>query len=196
MVLVAALTALRVPVATVLDFDALNSEHPLRRIIEAYGRDWEDFEPNWTVVKSAVESKSVFVGGREFAARLTKIAKECDQDASVPKQVLSEIKKLARNASPWERAKDSGISAIPPGELTLGAQRLLKKLSDVGIFIAPKGEMEGFCRSISGHGPRWVEEVRKRDLEKDRELDEARVFVHEINRFLKGTRERLSSEAK
>ena len=45
----------------------------------------------------------------------------------------------------------------------------------------PVGEMEGFCKSIGGHGPRWVQEVlENRDLADDPELETARRFVHEI----------------
>lgn len=191
-ILVAALAGLGVPVATILDFDALSAEQPIRRIVESYGADWGSFESDWVAVKAAVEGKSAFVGGREFVAELRNIAKGCDQNTSVPRETLSRVKKLARNASPWERTKDSGLAAIPSGDATCAAEALLKNLCAVGIFIVPKGEMEGFCRSVGGHGPRWVEEVLRRDLASDKELEEARKFTREVNCFLKDTQERLA----
>ena len=51
----------------------------------------------------------------------------------------------------------------------------------MGLWIVPVGEMEGFCRSVGGHGPGWVQELlNKRDLANDLELLGAREFVSEI----------------
>ena len=51
----------------------------------------------------------------------------------------------------------------------------------MGLWIVPVGELEGFCKSVGGHGPRWVQQViEERDLANDPELQRAREFVSEI----------------
>lgn len=181
---VAALAGLHVPVVTIADFDVLNNDQPLRRIVEAHGATWDTVEADWKAVKLAVESKSAFVGGDEFRREMTSLLKQLPEGEPVPKLVLSKAKALAKRASPWENVKASGLAAVGSGETTVSATRLLGILRSHGIFVAPLGEMEGFCRSIGGHGPRWVEEVLKRDLASDTELADARRFMQSVVAYL------------
>ena len=48
-------------------------------------------------------------------------------------------------------------------------------------WIVPVGELEGFCKSVGGHGPRWVQNViETKELAKGPELSRAREFVMDI----------------
>lgn len=186
-VVIKALYALQVPVATLADFDVLNNEQPLKRIVEAHGGTWSDVDADWKIVKKAVEENKNFTDGDSFREKITKLLQTYATGTVVPKETLKAIEKLTKSASAWSYAKDSGVAAIPPGEPTLAVNRLLEKLKKLGIFVAPNGEMEGFCRSIGGHGPRWVEEaVTKRNLATDVEFASARSYVKEINSYLRG----------
>ena len=60
------------------------------------------------------------------------------------------------------------------------AKKLLAELQKFGIHIVPIGELESFCRTVGGHGPRWVSEVLKRRIKDDPELGEARAFVDAV----------------
>ena len=57
---------------------------------------------------------------------------------------------------------------------------LLDGLRRIGIFVVEVGEMEGFARTVSTHGAKWVAEVLKRDLAGDKELEDARVFSRSL----------------
>ncbi|RON48531.1 hypothetical protein BK666_08895 [Pseudomonas frederiksbergensis] len=184
-IVISALIRLGVPVATIVDFDALNNIQPLRRIVEAHNGDWTMIERDWSSVKKAVEDKAVFLSGDKYRSEVNVQLKRYGTGEVVPKEVLREIKKLTRQASPWDSVKDAGIAAVAPGEPTLAIKRLLSALSSLGIFVAPNGEMEGFCRSVGGHGPRWVEAILQKDIAKDDELGSARTFVRQIVEFLK-----------
>jgi energy-coupling factor transporter ATP-binding protein EcfA2 len=192
-VVVAALVGLKVPVVTVADFDLLNDEQPLHRVVEAHGGAWDLIEADWREVKRAVEAKEAFLGGDQFRKDVQVLLKGYGNGVAVPKEVLRQIKTLARRASPWDNIKSSGLAAIASGAPTVAAKRLLEALRQIGIFVAPSGEMEGFCRSIGGHGPRWVEEALKRDLRTDSEFDDARKFASSIISHLN---DRLSAAAK
>lgn len=185
-VVIRALYALQVPVATLADFDVLNNEQPLKRIVEAHGGAWSDVDADWKIVKKAVEENKNFTDGDSFREKIIKELQTYGNGTVVPKETLKAIEKLTKSASAWSYAKNSGIAAIPPGEPTVAANRLLEKLKKLGIFVAPNGEMEGFCRSISGHGPRWVEAaVTQRNLATDVEFTAARSYVKEINSYLR-----------
>ena len=77
--------------------------------------------------------------------------------------------------------KDAGDAAIPSGDPTQRLNKLRAYLESIGIWIVPVGELEGFCRSIGGHGPKWVQRViEDRELSSDPELEEARNFIKAI----------------
>ena len=179
-IVVKSLRTLGVPVATIADFDLLNNETPLSLIVEAHGGDWSVIKPNWEAVKNTIEQNSNFVGSDQFKIQISAIIKSIPGGTAVEKSVLAKIKNLARNASAWDHAKRSGLASLPNGEPTKKAKALLADLNAIGVFVVPDGEMEGFCRDVSGHGPRWVEEVMKLDLAADTTLTNARRFIGEI----------------
>lgn len=186
-VVIKALVSLKVPVVTIADFDLLNNEQPLRRIVEAHDGVWADVAKDWNAVKKAVEENSTFTDGARFRREVTNLLESYGDQVAVPKETLKQIEKLSRRASPWDNAKGSGLSVIPTGEATVMANSLLATLKALGIFVAPCGEMEGFCRSVGGHGPRWVAQVIKdKDLGTNEELAQARAFVQDVNRYLLG----------
>jgi len=184
-VVITALVGVEVPVATIVDFDVLNNDQPLRRIVEAHRGDWSAIEKDWLAVKSAVESKAAFLGGDEFRADVLAQLKSYGKAEVAPKSVLREVRRLTRRASPWDNIKDAGLAAISAGQPTITANRLLAALRNIGIFVAPYGQMEGFHRSVGGHGPRWVEAVLQLDVETDVALESARVFVRQVIEYLK-----------
>jgi len=74
--------------------------------------------------------------------------------------------------------KRSGSSALPSGDPTKQFNALSAKCSDHRLWIVPVGEIEGFCRSVGSHGPRFVEKVlEERNLATDPELKGAREFI-------------------
>ena len=183
-VVIRSLVALHVPVVTIVDFDVLNNNHPLKSIVEAHQGTWSDIETDWLKVKGAVEQSKAFLDGDRFRREVQGQLATYANDTVVPKDVLKAIRGLTRNASAWDHAKNSGLTAVPTGEPTVAANRLVTALRKLGIFVAPAGEMEGFCRSIGGHGPKWVEAALQRDLAHDLELEGCRTFVRAVNSYL------------
>ncbi len=179
-----ALRALGVVVATITDFDLLNSERTLERIISAHGGDWSVLKPDWQLLKGYIEQNTNFVGAKRFKAEMTNILRDINDDGAVDKQYLKKIRELSRNASAWDHAKRSGVSSLENGIPSQVAEKILNYLENIGIFVNPQGELEGFCRSIGAHGPRWVEEVMKKDLALDKDLRAAREFGEKIARYV------------
>lgn len=180
-VVVRALREVDVPVAVAVDFDVINSDQPLKSIVEAAGGDWTEVQADWNQVKVAIESKKAELSVQEVRSEiesiLSGIAGTC-----FPRSAKDSIQKVFRRSSPWATAKEVGKSFVPPGQPTQAYERFVSNLQRWGIFVVEVGELEGFVRSVGNHGPKWVNEVLKKDLVGDPELSSARQYVEKLLR--------------
>ena len=164
-----------VPVCAVADFDVLADEQPLRSIIEALGADWSQFETDWRIVKMAVDAKRPDLNTadvkREFERALNQVTA-----AILPEKSRSELQSIIRRSTAWSNAKLVGKAFVPSGDASKACDRLLISLRNAGLHVVEVGELEGFVRTESGHGPKWVNAVLARDLATDTELEQARQF--------------------
>lgn len=173
---VRALREVDVPTGVAVDFDVLNAEYPLRQLVEAAGGDWVTVEPLWKLVKDAIDAKKPELSAAEVREEVTKVLKNV-ADAVSLKAAKEEIQKLFRRSSPWAIAKTVGKAFVPSGQPTQAYAELKTKLQDLGVFVVEDGEVESFVRGVGNHGPKWVNEVLKRDLKADAELEAARKYV-------------------
>jgi Predicted ATP-dependent endonuclease of the OLD family len=171
-----ALRNLDVPVRVVVDFDILNDEQPLRRIVEALGGDWSALGAKWRVVKQAIDSKKPELSTDEVLKEISAVTASITTTVFPPDAKRS-IQGILRRSTPWSVAKSVGKAFIPSGDSTIAFEELTELLVLLGLYVVPIGELEGFGRSVAGHGPRWVNEVLQKNLAGDPELEEARSFV-------------------
>ena len=174
-----ALREVDVPIAAVVDFDVLNNEKPLRNIVEAAGLDWSSICADWKRVKTAIDTKKPELSAFEVKKDIEKILSSVSE-GTFPDIAKKSIQKIFRRSTPWATAKDVGKDFVPPGDPTKAYLRLNKALKKFGIFIVEVGEVESFDRTVGNHGPKWVNEVLKKDLAADSGLEEARRFVKEL----------------
>lgn len=175
------LIELDVPVDVIADIDVLNDMGVFKGLVEALGGDWESVAALAQAVKSSIEQHKPWLNAAEIKKGIMSVLDQVPSVGTFPKELKSEIDSQFRKASPWDAVKSSGASAIPPGQPTQQFHELLSRCRAMGMWIVPVGEMEGFCRSVGGHGPSWVQQVfGDRDLESDNELAAAREFVHEL----------------
>lgn len=176
-----ALYSLDVPVDAVLDMDVLNDLRVLQGIVEALGGCWSSIEPSARAVKTAVEEQRPTLSVEEVKKGMRSILDSNVDAGKSLDQLKTEINTQFRSASPWEAVKAAGQQALPPGEATRQFRELQSLCSSIGLWLVPVGELEGFCKSIGGHGPRWVQEViEQHDLSLSPEIEGARNFVREI----------------
>ena len=175
-VVIRALRQLGVPITVVTDFDVLNAERPLRDIFEGTGGDWSRIFGDWHIVKGAVDGKKPELSTSEVRNEITQVLGAI-QDPIFPSVSREKILEVLRRSSPWHQAKSVGKPYVPSGGPTQACDRLLTDLRSAGVIVVPVGEVEGFAKSIGGHGPAWVNEVLKKDLGSDSELAAAQAFV-------------------
>jgi len=174
-IVIRSLREVDVPVCAVADFDVLADQQPLRSIVEALGADWSQFEADWCVVKMAVDAKRPDLNTadvkREFAGVLDLVT-----SAILPDSSRAKLQSIIRRSTAWSNAKHVGKAFVPSGDASKACDRLLTTLRKAGLHVVEVGELEGFVRTESGHGPKWVNAVLARDLATDTELEQARQF--------------------
>ena len=192
--LASTLVQLGVPVDIIADVDILNDVNIFREVVRALaGGECSDLLQLVKDVKGAIEEHKPWLTGMEIRKGIEEILEQVPESGPFPNELRSKIREQFRKASPWDAVKQAGTHAIPSGEATRKFKHLNSLCKAVGLWIVPVGEVEGFCRSVSGHGPRWVQRVlEERDVENDAELEEARKFLVELWAAKQGGGEKAS----
>ena len=178
-VVIKALTDLKVPIKVVTDFDVLNDLNPLKKIFENLGGQWREVEKDWKLVKESIDKKKPPLEVRKLKDKIEEIFKPIDVTI-MPEDAIKEISKTLKQASAWTQAKAIGKQFIPNGDETKAFNRIQKKFQDKGLNILEVGEIENFSKSTGNHGPTWVNEVLKKKLKTDSELELARKFILQL----------------
>ena len=175
------LRALDVPVDVIADIDVLRDEAKLRLLVNALGGDWSEIEQLARAVRTAVENSKPGLSIDQIKQGIRAALSKELPDIAPERHLHSSIEAVFRSISPWDAVKHYGGSAIPQGQATQQFRELQTPLQQMGLWVVPVGEMEGFCRSIEGHGPNWARQViSDRELGKDSELEDARDFVRKL----------------
>jgi hypothetical protein len=157
-----ALAAVSVPVIVIADFDILRDKKDVEKVVTSLGGDFSTVESDLKLVgeslSSDVKPLKKMPLREEFLSRLEGLP-----DLISAKQVES-LRPLLRADSGWDKAKRSGLGAVPQGDAWAACERLLKQLSTIGLLVVPVGELERFAPGVSGHGPNWVTEVLEQQL--------------------------------
>ena len=176
-----ALRALDVSVDIIVDIDVIKDDAVMERIVVALGGNWSLVQPQAKVLRRAIEQHKPWLNSAEIAKGIADVLAKAPATGEFPSDLRGEIDAIFRKASPWDAIKEAGEAAIPPGQPTQHYNALQKLCKAIGLWIVPVGELEGFCKSIGGHGPRWVQQViETKDLAADKELERARDFVQAV----------------
>lgn len=173
-----ALKAVQVPVVVVTDFDFLKEKGDVEKLVDSAGGTFKgDIEDNLTVLQSSLKSSKPL---RKTTLKDAFIAAVDEADDEILTEKDAEnLRAIVRAESGWDKAKRAGKSAVPQGEAYSACENLLSALSDLGILVVPVGELEGFERTIAGHGRVWVAEVLAQGRHKSPGA-EASEFVRSI----------------
>lgn len=185
--LVETLRSLDVPLSVIADIDILSEENAFRQLYENLGGNWEDIKTAWRTIKTSVESVSPPINASQIKQMILSELESVSGTEKFPRDIERTIKNIFRTVSPWDNVKHAGRSALRGSATVSQFNFLWDKCKNLGLWIVPVGELEGFCRSIDArHGPSFVEKVlEERNLETDPELAEVREFVTQIWKFAK-----------
>ena len=154
-VVIGALRALDIPVATIADFDVLRDKQLLKRIVERMGGDWSRFKSDWEVLSGAAAQ----LGAAPLLASVKsgiKARLEQEPGPNLSRDAADAIRTMTKVNDSWTRLKSGGLSMIPQGDASARAKALVDGLAEIGLFVVDVGELERWEPDIVGHGPSWV----------------------------------------
>ena len=176
-----ALRDLGVKTDVIVDIDILRNDDDFERLAYAFGVDWSAIGPMARTVRQAVDARKGGLSAPETVAEIQKVLAGVPMESAFPDAQRRAIEKLLRQTSPWTPVKEGGKAALPPGQPTVQFNAVDTACAAAGLWVVPVGEVEGFCKSIGGHGPQWVQQVLEtKNLALDPELQAAREFVSKI----------------
>ena len=156
---ISALRPMGVPGAVILDVDVLRDSVLLESITNSLGGDWNFMRRDWEIVASAVGQMPVDAPTIESVrSQIDEVLGE-DPTAGLQETQTRRIREITRSRDGWRRVREAGLSAIPNGDATAAAQRLVTSLAEVGAFIVEGGDLESWAPEIGGHGPAFVDQA-------------------------------------
>ena len=167
-----------VPIKAVFDIDFLADKSLVKDTVLAFGGNWDELETPWSRVDAAVRSGVKPKTNEEIKESIRGILDKSAPEA-LPKGDIAEALKQGK---PWSQVKRFGEAGIPSGDAQKEYQLLREGLEKIGIYLVPVGELEGFCREIGLHGPKYVNTLLADVPLDDSKLDDLRTFVEKVHR--------------
>lgn len=143
-----------VPVKAVFDFDLISEGNRLRETVEAFGGDWDKIGELWMRVSSAVLKLST-----PTAEQIKDEVRAIIEKSAVDELPRKDVDEAFRRKSQWAAVKRHGLDGLPRGQVRQECEQMMDLLEQLGVYLVPGGEMESFCPTIGGHGPKFVTEV-------------------------------------
>ena len=150
------LRALNVDVRVTADFDVLRDERTVQGIVDALSGEWAPLSSDWAVATSSLRTPR---SPRRIGDIRPGISAALGEDDSVrlTKDQVDAIKRQLSVEDPWAPVKRQGVSALPPGQETAAAFRLLDALDALGLVVVRSGELESFGTDVEARkGPPWL----------------------------------------
>lgn len=167
-----------VPVKAVFDMDFLSEKSLIKSVVEAFGGTWDDVNPLWSRVDSAVRASNKSKSVPQIKESIASLLKNSNDDELPKRQIIEELKQ----GGLWSEVKKYGVRGIPNGKAQADFSALRDKLEEIGVYLVPVGEVEGFCPEIGGHGPKFVTTLLSTISLDDDRLSELRAFVERIHK--------------
>lgn len=172
------LRAVGVPVKVVLDFDAISDGTFLKKLVTAAGGDWASAEIHWRRVAAAV-NEGTPPNEATIKVQIQGLLNSVSADKLPKKQ---DIEDAYKSKSPWADIKKHGLSGVPNGQARQECESLVDLLQKIGIYLVPSGEIESFCPTQGGHGPKFVTAVLTNVELNSPSLRDLREFTERIHK--------------
>jgi len=183
--IVAALSAVSVPTAVVIDLDVLGKADHLRAIVESLGHEWKKA---WDKLLNTLEAGVQTLAETPSKATIVKAVEESlaetNEEDSPPADALKRISKVARKTGGWSKLKKGGSQMLPSGACTNAYRAIRKILKGQGVFVVDVGELEGWFPTVGNHGPAHVYEVLEQDLMDGEDAKSVKEFMAEVRGYL------------
>jgi hypothetical protein len=191
--LVRQLRAIEVPVLAMSDIDLLETEGELTNAFSAFGADFNKIRPAWRTLSDLMRGEKPVNSVAHVEAVFEKaVAATADKTAALSRDQRETIMEAVRNSTTWTGLRKAGAAWFASEMTTANTERhaaltsaeqafkaLLAAGARVGLYILEGGSVESFSPR-DGSKNVWLENVLKRNLAADPELDAARKFMKKL----------------
>lgn len=167
-----------VPTKGIFDIDFLSDEKLLTDTVIAFGGQTEEIIKIWKEIDANVRNGLKPKTINEINIEIIDICQKSRTDELQKSKIIETMKK----GKAWNIVKQMGERGIPGGDTLKNYNTLIGLLSDIGIYIVPVGEIENFNREISGHGPKYVNQVLTEHSLTDEKFTDLKTFVKKFHR--------------
>ena len=175
------LRSLDVPVSVIADLDILSELSAFKEVVEKLSGSWPDMIGHWSAIKTAVEERRPPFNAEQIVRLIKNEIDDVSGIGEFPKDRERKIKAIFKVISAWDELKHVGRSFLRGASAVQQFDKLDEKCAAIGLWFVPVGELEGFCRTVPGHGPAFVGKIlEEMNLDNDHRLQEAREFVSKI----------------
>jgi AAA domain, putative AbiEii toxin, Type IV TA system len=167
----------KVKTGVIVDIDILNDRSVFSSLIQAKDGDFSEFEADFQIISNFVSSKNVPITLSQFLRQIDVALDGADRDSHFSNDMKKAITKILKQTSYWSILKTVGKHAFQ-GHIRRAYDRIESYAANLGIFIVPVGEMEGFCpENANLHGPDFaIQVLNEFDLLESVEMHELREF--------------------
>jgi hypothetical protein len=174
----------KTPVCAVVDLDIINSEQVLRDLLVLFAT-----EPLITELLGLRTKIAEVVETASDSILITRLQSSVDEWRKKSYTELREARKrlgeIADKASKWKAIKATGVDYFIGPDRTQ-VDDFISKCAGIGLFVVPKGELEGWMNLGVSKGREWNRKALE-DLHNGNCPDKLRQFVEAAVRFLTPT---------
>lgn len=146
-----------VPLIAIPDLDLLNDEAKVKRLVGAFGADWDHRSAEYRIATHAFRKPRVAVSCEQVLFQIKLILEE-SLNEPYTRQIAERVKTAMRvEPSPWQQLKDFGDRAFK-GEAAIAAKSLLDWLDEIGLVLVRAGELERLAPlTAAKKGAEWLD---------------------------------------
>ncbi|MFJ6798884.1 ATP-dependent nuclease [Streptomyces sp. NPDC091268] len=134
--------------AVIADFDILREYGGLRSAFQRLGGFSDALRNDVKAVNDFANGTRVVPTVDGFRSAVKQSFEGSSGHAALTGQMVDHLMKLLKGSSGWDVLKKAGLSGLQ-GDEHAAAQRVLDAAADLGLFIAPCGELESWVRQVS-----------------------------------------------
>ena len=146
---------LQIPTAVIADLDLLKNYAEFSSVYAALGGDLPSNKPLYSVASSQLGDQGAVLPLAEFTNEFRQLIVRIETEHRLSPESRRRGSDLLENAADWSEAKKYGIDKLKGGARE-NTRRLIEECATVGLFLVPKGELEGWWRDGPAVKRDWI----------------------------------------
>ena len=168
--------------AVVADLDLLRKKDDISSVTSALGADFAEIEGLYNSVASTLSDAPPVTSPKDFLSQVQAILSDAEKRNVPPSgEERRQIQELLDNVASWSQAKRTGVTKLRGGA-SKDATELLNRLTAIGLFLVPVGELECWWREGPTVKNEWAMYAIRKAEEAD-SLPEATNFMAGVCRW-------------